>query len=64
MVESIRGSIKIKATLNEDIHPKVVTMQQGWAEANANYLTDDAARDPESGYPGFRSVLCRVSKGG
>jgi len=64
MVESIRGSTKLKARLTEDVHPKIVMMQHGWAEANANCLTDDQARDPLSGYPGFRSVMCRVTKAG
>lgn len=59
-VESLRGSIKLKARLTEDIHPGVVAMQHGWSEANCNYLTDDETRDPISGYPGLRSVLCRV----
>jgi len=62
MVESIRGNIKVKARLTEDIHPKIVAMQHGWSEATANYLTDDETRDPVSGYPGFRSVMCRVVK--
>jgi anaerobic selenocysteine-containing dehydrogenase len=61
-VESLRGTVKIKAALTEDIHPKVVSVQHGWAEANINYLTDDENRDPTSAYPGFRSVLCRVVK--
>jgi len=61
-VESLRGNIKIKAKLTADIHPKVVAMQHGWDEANANILTDDEARDPISGYPGFRSVMCRIAK--
>jgi anaerobic selenocysteine-containing dehydrogenase len=62
MVESLRGSIRIKAKLTEDTHPKVVTMQHGWDEANANFLTDDEAHDPISGYPGFKSVMCQVMK--
>lgn len=61
-VESPRGSIELKAKLSEDVHPKVVAMQHGWNEANANYLTDDLARDPVSGYPALRSVMCRVIK--
>jgi anaerobic selenocysteine-containing dehydrogenase len=61
-VESTRGSIKLKAKFTQDIHPKVVAIQHGWSEANANYLTDDEGRDPVSGYPGFRSVLCRLVK--
>ena len=63
-VESPRGSITVKAKLTDDVHPEVVAMQHGWSEANVNLLTDDEARDPVSGYPGFRSVLCRVSKAG
>lgn len=62
VVESFRGSVKFHAHLAEDIHPKVVAVPHGWSEANANILTDDVARDPVSGYPGFRSVLVRVSK--
>jgi len=61
-VESLRGSIELKAKLTEDIHPKVVSIQHGWSEANANLLTDDVARDPVSGYPSFRSLVCRVTK--
>ncbi|MFC1980124.1 molybdopterin-dependent oxidoreductase [Chloroflexota bacterium] len=61
-VESVRGSIRIKVKLTEDVHPEMVTMQHGWSEANANCLTDDEKRDPISGYPGFRSVMCRVTK--
>ena len=63
-VESLRGSIEMKAKLTEDIHPQVVSIQHGWSEANANLLTDDEGRDPVSGYPGFRCVLCRVTKVG
>ena len=61
-VESLRGSIRLKAKLTEDIQPKVVSVQHGWSEANANILTSDEARDPVSAYPGFRSVMCRVLK--
>ena len=62
-VESLRGSIRIKAKLTEDIHPQVVSAQHGWSgEDNINYLSDDVERDPVSGYPGFRSILCRVTK--
>lgn len=63
-VESLRGSIEMKAKLTEDIHPSVVSIQHGWSEANANLLTDDEGRDPVSGYPGFRCILCRVTKVG
>lgn len=62
-VETLRGRIKLKALVTEDIHPQVVSILHGWSgEANVNLLTDDEARDPVSGYPGFRSLLCKVSK--
>ena len=61
-VKSLRGDIQLKAKVTEDIHPQVVSIPHGWDEANANVLTDDMERDPISGYPGFKSVLCRVAK--
>ncbi|MFC2032489.1 molybdopterin-dependent oxidoreductase [Chloroflexota bacterium] len=61
-IESLRGSIKIKARLTDDTCPQILVMQHGWSEANANCLTDDEARDPVSAYPGLRSVMCRVVK--
>jgi anaerobic selenocysteine-containing dehydrogenase len=62
-VETLRGSVKVKAKLTEDIHPEVVSMTHGWSNAsgaNANCLTDNESVDPISGFPGFRSVLCRI----
>ena len=63
-VESPRGSIRLKASLTDDIHPKVVSIQHGWGEANVNLLISDAAsvRDPVSSYPPFKAALCRVVK--
>ena len=61
-VESPRGSIKLEAKITDDIHPRVFSLQHGWEEANANILTDDKGNDPISGYPAFKSVMCRVTK--
>jgi anaerobic selenocysteine-containing dehydrogenase len=61
-VESPRGSIKIKAKLTDDVHSNVVSIQMGWAEANANFLTSNTTSDPVLGIAGLRSVLCRVIK--
>ncbi len=63
-VESLRGSIELKAKLTEDMHPRVVSIQHGWSEANANLLTDDEARDPVSAFLSFKSLMCRVTKVG
>jgi anaerobic selenocysteine-containing dehydrogenase len=64
-VETLRGFVKVKAKLTEDIALKVVSLLHGWSNAsgaNANCLTDDKAIDPISGFPEYRAVLCRVSK--
>ena len=35
---------------------------QAWREANANYLTDPGNRDPISGFPVLKALLCEVEK--
>ncbi len=35
---------------------------QAWREANANYLTDPDNRDPISGFPVLKALLCEVEK--
>lgn len=62
VVDSLRGSIAIKVFLDEGIIPGVVHIPHGWHEANCNRLTDDMARDRISGFPAFKSSLCRVRK--
>ena len=62
MVESPKGSITLKAKITPDIPPQVVSLQHGWEEANANLLTDNEPHDPISGYPAFKTTLCRVRK--
>ncbi len=62
VVETRKGSIKIKARVTEDIAPRAVTIPHGWAIANANALTDLEARDPVTGYPMLKGLLCRVRK--
>ncbi|GAI63957.1 unnamed protein product, partial [marine sediment metagenome] len=64
VVESPRGSIKLQAKITADILPHVLSLQHGWNEANANILTDNEPHDPISGYPGFKTTLCRVRKTG
>jgi hypothetical protein len=34
----------------------------GWREANANYPTDYENRDPISGFPVYKALLCEVRK--
>jgi len=61
-VETRKGSIKMKAKVTEDIAPLVVSIPHGWAQAKANILTDIQNRDPISGYPEFKALLCRIRK--
>lgn len=62
-VETIRGDVKMKAQVTRDILPQVVCIPHGWGdEANANRVTSDEEMDPISGFPAFKSMLCRVSK--
>ena len=61
-VESQRGSLKLRAKTTDDIDPRVISMPHAWSEANANLLTIDTECDPVSGFPGFKSVLCRGAK--
>jgi anaerobic selenocysteine-containing dehydrogenase len=64
VVESARGSIKLKAKVTSDVPPTVISLQHGWKEANANLLTDNQPCDPISGYPAFKTTPCRVRKEG
>ena len=60
-IETLRGAIQIKATVTDGIHPKLIEVPHGWAEPNANLLTDDS-QDSISGFPPYRASLCRASK--
>jgi formate dehydrogenase (coenzyme F420) alpha subunit len=62
IVETKKGKIKIKANLTRDIAEQVVSIPHGWATANVNILTDIELRDPISGYPEDKGLLCRISK--
>ena len=62
LIESPRGSLKMKARLTNDINPDVVSIPHGWDEANANLLTDDIALDPVSAYPPYKAARCRISR--
>jgi anaerobic selenocysteine-containing dehydrogenase len=57
-----RGSIKVRANLTEMVPSGVVSMYHGYPEASVNLLVEPDYRDPISGYPGFKSLLCQVKK--
>jgi anaerobic selenocysteine-containing dehydrogenase len=57
-----RGSIRVRANLTEMVPPGVVNMYHGYPAASVNLLIDPDYLDPISGYPGFKSLLCQVTK--
>ena len=61
-VETRKGRIKIRVGTTEDLLPGVVSIPHGWAEANANVLTELEPRDPVTGYTELKALLCRISK--
>lgn len=73
IVGTIRGSIRMKALVTEDIHPMVINVDHGWWfpeksgpdygvwESNANMLTNNAPPyDSAFGSYQLRGLLCRI----
>ncbi len=70
-VESLRGKVRFWAHITEDIVQGVVEANMGgggplgpkeWQEANVNTLTDAENRDPISGFPVYKALLCNIYK--
>ncbi|RME47425.1 MAG: dehydrogenase [Chloroflexi bacterium] len=70
-VVSPRGRVPFRARVTEDIMPGVVEVNMGggspiaaeaWRQANVNELTDPDNRDPISGFPVYKALLCDVVK--
>ena len=70
-VVSPRGSVPFTARVTDDVQPGAVEINVGggspiqaeaWRQANANYLTDMDNRDPISGFPVLKALLCDVQK--
>jgi anaerobic selenocysteine-containing dehydrogenase len=71
-VESPRGRVGFWAKVTDDVMTGQVEVNVGggspihaeaWREANTNYLTDYENRDPISGFPVYKALLCEVKKG-
>lgn len=75
IVASPRGSIRMRAFITKDIHPKVINVEHGWWfperqgpdygvwESNANVLTNnDPPYDPAFGSYQLRGLLCNIEK--
>jgi anaerobic selenocysteine-containing dehydrogenase len=66
-----RGRVRYTARVSEDILPGVIEANMGgggpiasppWRDCNVNDLTDEANRDPISGFPVYKALLCEVLK--
>jgi anaerobic selenocysteine-containing dehydrogenase len=71
-VKTKRGKVPFYARVTEKILKGVIEANMGgggplqpeeWKEANVNELTDPENRDPISGFPVFKALLCEVEKG-
>ncbi len=54
------GSINMRVKEEPRLMPGIVSVPHGWSSANVNFLTDMETRDPITGYPDFKSLLCKV----
>ena len=70
-VRTPRGRVPFSARVTDAVMAGGVEVNVGgggpiqaeaWRRANANYLTDSVNRDPISGFPVFKALLCEVEK--
>ena len=70
-VTSPRGKVRFTARVTENIVPGVVEANAGggspiasdsWRQCNVNELTDFDNRDPISGFPVYKALLCDIVK--
>jgi anaerobic selenocysteine-containing dehydrogenase len=66
-----RGKVRYTAWVTDDIVPGVIEANAGggspiaseaWRDCNVNELTDPDNRDPISGFPVYKALLCDVVK--
>ena len=56
------GRVKMRLVVTTDVHPELAVADAGWEEANVNLLHDASRLDPISGFPAFRSGVCRLER--
>ena len=63
VVETNRGRVNMKASVDDRVAEGVVLVPHGWGgDANANLLTDVDCREPIMGYPDQKSLQCLIRK--
>jgi anaerobic selenocysteine-containing dehydrogenase len=61
-LSTARGVIRVRANITEVVPPGVVNMSHENPLADVNLLIEPDYRDPISGFPGFKSLLCQIKK--
>ena len=61
-VESVYGTIKLYANLTQAVDQGTVFIYQDYPDADVNSIIGPDHLDPISGFPGYRSVRCRISR--
>lgn len=61
-VSSPVGEMEIRALVSDIVMPGVVHAPHGWEDAPVNMLMPGEALCPITGFPGFKSSLCKVEK--
>jgi len=62
IISTPKGSINVKANISDMALKGTVFMYHGYPEADVNTLIEADYLDPISGFPGFKSLLCKVEK--
>jgi anaerobic selenocysteine-containing dehydrogenase len=61
-ISTPKDEIVVKANLTQMVQPGVIHMYHGHSEADVNTLFESDYLDPLSGFPGFKSALCKVER--
>jgi len=61
-VSTGRGALRVRANITDYVPPGVINVSHSFPEADVNVLIDPDYRDPISGYPELKSLLCEVTK--
>ncbi len=59
-IKTQKGTVKMRLKTNDAMMTGVVSVPHGWGSANINLLTDIETREPVTGYPDFKAILCRI----
>jgi len=61
-ISTPKDAIVVKANLTQMVQPGVIHIYHGHPDADVNLLFEGDYLDPLSGFPGFKSALCKIEK--